>query len=184
MSDELLIRHCAPTLAGLKTGSMFSCAYSDREEVVRSIGRLNRLLVKKGICVMPLRFHGGRALIYVYRPARLGRDLEIAEARRLLVSMGYTPEEPERCLRTLVRRLAGQNGFPHEIGLFLGYPPEDVAGFIENGARDYKFVGCWKVYGDEERARRVFAQYERCSRAYYDAWRRGKSIERLAAAAG
>lgn len=46
--------------------------------------------------------------------------------------------------------------FPHEIGLFLGYPLEDVQGFIENRAEGYKCVGCWKVYGDEEYAKQEF----------------------------
>ena len=29
MSEELLVRHGAPTLAGMKTGSLFSCACGD-----------------------------------------------------------------------------------------------------------------------------------------------------------
>ena len=31
MSDEVVLRHCAPTLAGIKTGSLFSYAYSSKE---------------------------------------------------------------------------------------------------------------------------------------------------------
>ena len=34
MSDELIVRHCAPTLAGLKTGTVFGCPYSDRKELI------------------------------------------------------------------------------------------------------------------------------------------------------
>ena len=43
--------------------------------------------------------------------------------------------------------------FPHEVGLFLSYPPEDVKGFIDHRANDFKCAGLWKVYGDEEKAR-------------------------------
>ena len=43
MSDEMFVRCCAPTLAGIKTGSMFSCEYSDREEMTDELRRLNRL---------------------------------------------------------------------------------------------------------------------------------------------
>ena len=42
--------------------------------------------------------------------------------------------------------------FPHEVGLFLSYPPEDVKGFIDHRANDFKCAGLWKVYGDEEKA--------------------------------
>ena len=38
--------------------------------------------------------------------------------------------------------------FPHEIGIFLGYPLADVAGFIRNKGRNCKCIGTWKVYGD------------------------------------
>ena len=34
MSTELLIQCCAPTLAGMKTGSIYSCPYETREELL------------------------------------------------------------------------------------------------------------------------------------------------------
>ena len=34
MSEERLIRQCAPTLAGIKTGSLFPCPYETREELM------------------------------------------------------------------------------------------------------------------------------------------------------
>ena len=34
MSEELVIRQGAPTLAGIKTGSLFPCHYDDREELL------------------------------------------------------------------------------------------------------------------------------------------------------
>ena len=34
MSEELIIRCCAPTLASIKTGNMFTCPYTDKEELL------------------------------------------------------------------------------------------------------------------------------------------------------
>ena len=82
----------------------------------------------------------------------------------------------------LSRRVKDNEQFPHEIGLFLSYPPEDVCGFINNKACDHKCVGCWKVYGDEEQARKTFARYEKCARVYADRWYKGRSLERLTVA--
>ena len=59
--------------------------------------------------------------------------------------------------------MAKMQEFPHEIGLFLGYPPEDVAGFIRHQGSHYKLCGKWKVYGDVERAKALFCEYDRCS---------------------
>lgn len=58
----------------------------------------------------------------------------------------------------IVRKLRRSEDFPHEIGLFLGYPLEDVAGFMELGPCSCKCTGCWKVYGNVEAAKKKFAQ--------------------------
>lgn len=180
MSEELVIRNCAPTLAGLKTGSMFSCDFATREELNASVRALNRSLTPRGLRVLPLRYTGGRALIYVYRPVRLAKDLKNDAAAALLRSFGYPCASAEQCIATLMARLRSGGEFPHEIGLFLGYPTEDVAGFIAHHARDSKCAGCWKVYGDEAKAKKEFDRYKKCTAAYYAQWRSGASLERLA----
>ena len=84
MSEEILIRQGAPTLAGIKTGSLFPCPCEDHEALMTDIRRLNRRLSPKGLCLLPLRFLPGRALLYLYRPAGLRRDLRDAQASELL----------------------------------------------------------------------------------------------------
>lgn len=182
MSDEVFIRYCSPTLAGIKTANLFSSRFKDEKEMRESVRRLNVVLVKKGIRVVPLKFREGRALIYAYRPSKLLQDLQRADACSLLRERGYAAEMPERCIVQLMRRLADSGEFPHEIGLFLGYPPEDVCGFIENKAEGYKCVGEWKVYGDEEQAMKTFAKYRKCTEVYCAQFAQGRSIERLTVA--
>ena len=75
MSEEILIRQGAPTLAGIKTGSLFPCPCEDREDLLADIRRLNRLLVSKGLCLLPIRFLEGQALLYLYRPRRAAARL-------------------------------------------------------------------------------------------------------------
>ena len=74
--------------------------------------------------------------------------------------------------------MADYGEFPHEVGLFLGYPPEDVEGFIENKARSCKLTGYRKVYSDEEKAKN-FAKYSTFTRVYTEQYAGGKTIERL-----
>ena len=75
MSEEILVRQGAPTLAGIKTGSLFPCPCEDKEALFADIRRLNRLLVPKGLCLLPIRFLKGQVLLYLYRPSELRRDL-------------------------------------------------------------------------------------------------------------
>ena len=73
------------------------------------------------------------------------------------VEKGLTGILPE-----LLHRLAFSSCFPHEVGLFLGYPLCDVVGF-ENDRSGYKFSGFWKVYGDLDEAERKMKMYKSCS---------------------
>ena len=182
MSEDYLVRHCAPTLAGLKTGSLFSCPFTCQRELLRSIRQMNKRLISKGLRILPLRWSENKALIYVYRPKKLTSDIADTTAERILQQHGYDTTTCEKCIVHLVQRIRCQKEFPHEIGLFLGYPPDDVCGFIDNKACNCKCTGCWKVYGDEEAAEKKFAQYRKCTQIYCNQWANGKDIERLTVA--
>ena len=101
MSEEILIRQGAPTLAGIKTGSLFPCPCEDREDLLADIRRLNRRLSPKGLCLLPIRFLAGQALLYLYRPAELRRDLRDARVSELLRQAGYEDESCARCVARL-----------------------------------------------------------------------------------
>ena len=180
MPEEYLVRNCAPTLAGLKTGSLFTCPYTSKEQLISSLRCMNCRLRPKGLRLIPLRFSEEKALLYLFRPKHLSEDLSDASAAELLKQEGYDPENYKSCILHLCHKLREQAEFPHEIGLFLGYPPEDVCGFIENQSCNCKCMGCWKVYGDEEAARKKFAQYKKCTRVYCDRLAHGGRLERLA----
>lgn len=147
------------------------------------IRRMNKRLRKKGLRVVPLRFTKQNALIYVYRPSKLKKDLADETAEFLLQHNGYACDGAEKCVACLSRRMKSNADFPHEIGLFLGYPPEDVKGFMEQGSQKCKCSGCWKVYGDAEHAKKLFAQYKKCTDVYARKYSDGRSIEQLAVAA-
>ena len=73
MSESRIISQCAPTLAGIKTGSLFPHPYDSKEQVYRDIREINRRLIPKGLCLIPLRFTEKNVLLYLYRPAWLRR---------------------------------------------------------------------------------------------------------------
>lgn len=182
MFEELLVRHCSPTLAGIKTGNLFACSFACIENMRSAVRKVNSFFVKKGLRVLPLRFQDNKALIYVYRPSKLLLDLKHNISSRLLRESSYKTDSPKRCIVYLIHRIASSRDFPHEIGLFLRYPPEDVCGFIENKAENWKCAGLWKVYGDAEAAKRLFEQYKKCTECYCALFAKGRSIKQLAVA--
>ena len=63
--------------------------------------------------------------------------------------IGYPSEyNIDNYINILINKLNSKD-FPHEIGIFLGYPLKDVVGFMGYG--NYKFCKTryWRVYGDE-----------------------------------
>ena len=48
MPEQLLIDHCSPTLAGLKTANMFQVSLEAGESIQDELRKLNRLLREKG----------------------------------------------------------------------------------------------------------------------------------------
>lgn len=180
MSDELLLKHCSPTVIGLKTGNMFVCHFDSKEQEHNTLQKLNKKLYSKGLRIIPLRYNKDGVLLYLYRPSKLKKDLKNAQADKLLQSCGYSCGNANFCVAQLITRLRKSEDFPHEIGLFLGYPPEDVCGFIENKAKCCKCVGCWKVYGDVEKAQATFEKYKRCTQLCCSLAAKGYTVERMA----
>lgn len=177
MLENELIAHGSATLARLKAGSLFSVPLADAGSP--AIHALNQCLEPRGVTLTRLRLRQGRALMYLYRPDALAVILGRSDVRSFLLSVGYDDCRPAAALVTLRRRLARQGGFPHEIGVFLGYPLADVTGFIRHQGRDALCTGCWKCYANPDDALRAFARLRRCQSAYEDAFRHGLPLERL-----
>lgn len=178
----MVVRNCAPTLAGIKVGSLFNCNGETGKATLENVRNLNNRLRNYGVRSLTVCSEGKPSLVYMYRPDKLGRYFMQDDVRNLLEELGYDPDDLDSCIKTLMKKLFSQKEFPHEIGLFLGYPSEDVRGFIENRAGSCKCTGCWKVYGDECKAKKLFAQYNKCTEIYCKCYREGSSLEKLTTA--
>ena len=179
---EKLVRFCAPTLANIKTGSLFSCGQCNKCDIDAEVRKLNRILRDKGLRLIPIVTGKAYILLYLYRVNSLARDMKGEETKKILKGCGYTGSSPEICVKQLIERIRENDVFPHEIGLFLGYPPKDVKGFMDNSAQNYLLCGRWKVYHDPETALKAFRSYEICEKKYLDYYRNGYGIEKLAVA--
>ena len=181
--ERYIIEHCSPTLAGLKTASLFSCPVPSESQCYTTLNEINRELNKKNVFLEVLRRRGTRVLIFVYRKGRLEEALQSEANRAFLSQYGYDCGTPAYCIAHLKQRFTGCNGFPHEIGVFLGYPLEDVVGFIENEGKNSKYSGCWKVYSNKQSAVLLFERFNQCKRAYKKLFLSGKSVVQLTVAA-
>ncbi len=179
MSELNIINNCSPTLAGLKTGNIFNYAIQDGEDVYSSVAAFNMVLKPKGLRMEVLRVKDGVALIYLFRTSALSQDLSSHTTKEFLEENDYPMDSLSSCLEKLKQRINESNEFPHEIGLFIGYPMEDVKGFIEKGAKGSKYCGAWRVYGDVEAAKKKFAIYKKCRDIYRSIYEKNNNFGKL-----
>lgn len=162
MLERALIDHGSPTLANMKVGSLFTSSCTDATGFRAEFRRVQAALESRGVSLTILRVQQERALVYVYRQEALAALLAQADVQAFLR-----------------QRLAESPCFPHEIGVFLGYPLSDVIAFMRDGGRGCRCSGCWKAYTNECEAMRVFQRYKACRAAYQTLFRAGWPLERL-----
>ena len=93
---------------------------------------------------------------------------------------GSIKHSTEREVQGEIMNFSTSIHFPHEVGLFLGYPLEDVIGFISNKGENYYQVGPWKVYSDQETAVKKFEKFKKCTMIYKRLFSEGKTLQQLA----
>ena len=169
--------HTAPTLLGIKCASLVSLSRIEFDLCVHE-RIFNRRAAERGLKIRTLRSCATRCVMLVYNEQKLYERLHEKQTAAMLQSEGYDLKSGiDPMLDRLSRRMRNCT-FPHETGLFLDYPAEDVKGFIENNGENYKMCGCWKVYGSEECAKRTFENYEKCRRFLCDKLNEGCDIFR------
>lgn len=165
-------RHCGVTFAGLKIASLVSLAKGE-ENVIAA---LSRRFAGKGFVFKLLREDEGRLLVYVCHKARLESYLTLPEIKKFLARFGYEYAAAEEALEQLESRMCGE--FPHEIGVFLGYPLCDVCGFLRD-PDGCILCGCWKVYENADEAARRFERLRRCSECICRHMDRGRTLSQI-----
>lgn len=171
--DQLLAVYCSPTLSGVKPASLVSCG----KEYPYALEQYQQAFTSRLISFLPMYTKNRQWLLLVYHQKLLQQQLTIPAVQKLLQLFGYPVQQNLAALLShLRRRLQETETFPHEIGLFLGYPIEDVLGFIRWKGKNYKWRGYWKVYGDVEKAKHMFAVLEEISRAATDKVKQGRTI--------
>lgn len=176
--ERRIVEQCAPTLARLKCGSIFRIR-CDSEGFASEIGNIARVLGSKGIGLVILR-PSGCGIAYVYREDMLRERISDGQTASFLEGLGYDCGSTDSAIGCLKKRVERTACIPHEIGIFIGYPLEDVVGFIENSGKGYKGMGCWKVYGDLDGAHGLFSRIRECRRSLIDRFDAGVPLARLA----
>ena len=178
-TEKQVVLQCAPLLTGIKLSNLLNVRTDQKEEVLR-------LFAGTAVSCRVLYEFDGRMSLLLYREDRMRAHLERSDLRRMLDGFGYAGMGIKETLLLLSIRyqehMDGLRAFPHEIGLLLGYPPVDVAGFMENNGERFLYSGYWKVYGNLTETLKVFEQYDRAREYVIHMAGSGRAIREILAA--
>lgn len=150
-------------MVGIKASCLVAFKYKDHDDLSAEVVAIQAKLKEVGIEIKVIFDNGERMLVMVYREKMLSRVLAQAEARLFLAQYGYRyGADINDMLAYLGSRFNSADDFPHEVGVFLGYPLADIKGFIKNPA-GYKYCGVWKVYSNVEECKKLFMIYKKCA---------------------
>ena len=163
MSFEQMVAYFgAPALCGLKSANLMSvkpCQFSSDK-----IQELNDNLSSLGKKIVSVSRSSSNVLVFIYDESLL---YQAVCGRNQMIYLMHKKYPVGRGLNALIQelllRMSCQVSFPHEVGLFLGYPLEDVISFERDGGHSSKFSGLWQGYGDVDEARKKMMQYRQCS---------------------
>ena len=156
--QKQLIEYGACTFGRMKTGSLFRILRKDIPNSEECMCYFDRQCSPFGYHICVLQENKEGCLVYVYNAHKLEYILSEPSIQIFLSDFGYDVFDVDTALQRLKQRLHEQSEFPHEIGIFLGFPLQDVQAFI-TPQKKCKLVGYWKVYGDVDAARITFDRY-------------------------
>lgn len=156
----LLRLNLAPTMSGLKTGTMVNLTNGNKltKDMWEIYKDHNEFSIP--LNYVELRESKNTILILFYNEKLLLNRLEEKEVKNFLTNFGYENcKSIEDHLKILKNNFKQLNKCPNEVGIFLGYPLEDVVDF-HCSKDECKLIGYWRYYNNENFAREEFRRYD------------------------
>lgn len=165
---SFLALEAAEVLAGVKPANLVQLR-NRRQPCGRNLHQLWQahgatLLADSPLEALSLRQKDSGDLMLFYYPDLLQTHLHQPETAAFLEEQGYQSTDLANALAELKRRFQALDEMPHEIGIFLGYPLKDVAGFM--GCSNKPCTACrqWRIYGDPATSLALSDNYAECRR--------------------
>jgi hypothetical protein len=159
---------CSEVLAGVKPANLISLVNRTRpcgRNLFQLWQTMQQQAVKRlvGLDFLVLQTKDRALMLLCYDKSQLNNHLDHAGIRTLLHKAGYHRDATlNSLLDELKRRVADQGSFPHEIGLFIGYPAKDVAAFMGLIKLPFTCQGPWKIFGNPDQSLCLAEQYRCC----------------------
>lgn len=153
-----ILYYAGPTIVGVKPATIMTLA--DTKGLKKLwLTHGEELCEEYNINYYVLKEAAHKLTIMLYHPISLEVTLQREEHSHFLKQFGYKKEES---LTNKIQRLADrfESLCPHEMGIFLGFPLDEVVAYMECPGRQCLLCGYWKVYNNIKIAQQAFDLYD------------------------
>lgn len=154
-----ILYHAAPVLHNDKTAVLLTFATSHRN--LKALWDKHRANFPHGerLKFYEIKRVDSHVCVLFYDESALTQRLMEPEVQLFLKGEGYEQTEKLTDILATLRKHSA-DCCPHEVGIFIGYPLEDVVGFIENQGKNCLHCGYWKVYANADEKIERFKAYD------------------------
>ena len=176
--ETQFILQCASLIAGLKPSNLLIISKGNEKNV-------RRILKGTFLSFLTLARMEDKTTLLIYDPLLLQQYLTRDDVQIFLQELGHQEKDLSELLREVQRRYeayANKTGdFPHELGLLLGYPVEDVRGYIMHKGKNALCTGYWQVYENPVEKKTIFQKYEEAKEKFIRLFSNGTGLKELLA---
>lgn len=147
----------APVIMGVKPSITLNIG--KRHGRIISKVKLLRIIEELGLKGIILRDTKNGHIILAYRLCTLKNILNEPRVKEVLESLNY----PSGSVYAAVSHLRKRYDYCHcppELGIFLGFPVEDVTDYMCGTSKECLLCGYWQVYNNVDEAEKIFKKYD------------------------
>lgn len=156
--ENYLKYQLAPVIHGLKPSLTVTITYH-KQLVMHWDENKHILLEKLGLEEILLRHTDAGIMVLIYNKQLLQKVLNDDKTQLFLTNLHYSSCEVTKALAYLKYRY-NKYHCPHELGIFLGIPLDDVKDFMNCSTKKCMLRRYWKVYNNIENAKKIFDAYD------------------------
>jgi hypothetical protein len=142
--QELLLR-LSPTILGVKPAELINIKFKTLEKLHDSFKGYSEL---EYIEVRDFP-HLNRKQLFFYHKESLREVIAGKANQKFLIKIGYPSAFDINIYLDIIIKKLQSDTFPHEIGIFLGYPLKDVIGYMGLSPLKLVKINGWRYYGSE-----------------------------------
>jgi Protein of unknown function (DUF3793) len=157
---RFLLFNSSLVIAGIKPSVTIAINKNSGNTYKNWIIHGNEFLNKANLEFICLRENDTSLILLIFNRVILGKYIFQEENTNFLEGIGYKSNKDLDYYLDKLKIRYKQYNCPHELGIFLGIPVNDVIDFMECSSKKCLGLGYWKIYNNYDKAIDTFRKYD------------------------